>query len=105
MLLQNASVHHYAHTSIERSLGRGLLDHILLKPHAARSNPDRLIDVPTRLITPSEDVDEIDLLRHFFEARISPFPEHLRFVWIDWDDAIPVRLHVTRHAVACAAGV
>ena len=57
---RRAAVHDDAEARGARPLGRGLVDHAELEPHARRADRDRLVDVRAGRLGAAEDVDDLD---------------------------------------------
>src|SRR6202050_1967681 len=71
VVLQNAAAHHHEDARLARFLGGLLVDHILLHPDRRNFQLNRLIDSFFHELRPAENVDDVNLLRHLKQRRIS----------------------------------
>ena len=76
VFLQPAAIHHNHQTRIISTLRRRGINHTFLQPHGLRPDSDRLINSLSRFIRPSENIDQIDLLRHRSQIRIRFLSKH-----------------------------
>src|SRR5215204_1817022 len=85
MFLQPATIHHHEQSGVECALSSILINHTFLKPHCFCAYSNRFINRRSCLIRTAEDINQIDLLLHCKEIRISLLAKDFRFVRIHRD--------------------
>src|ERR1700683_1060870 len=102
MFLQDAAIHHHEDPRLAR-LFRGLLvDHFFLHPDRRNFQLNCLVNNFFHNLGPTENIYDVDLLRHLEQGPVSFLAQTLVDSRIHWNDAISLGLHIRRYAMAGA---
>src|SRR6266571_4270972 len=71
-----------------------------LHPNDLRTDSNCTLHHRRHFLGAPEHVHNVNLLRHIFQPRITPLPQHFRLVRVHRDDPVSRLLHIFRHAVA-----
>jgi hypothetical protein len=102
VLFEDAAVHHHKDSRLPRFLCRGLMFHFFLHPDARDAQLNRVVNDFRNELGTSEDVDDVNFLRDIEQRWVGLFAEGAVDAGIHGDNAITVKLHVRRDAIAWA---
>src|SRR5215470_3517878 len=102
MILKDTSVHHHPEPRPTGFLSCSSMHNAFLHPDSLGADLDRFFHDGQDGFRASENIDDVDVgrRRDLGELRVARLVENAGILWIDRNDTITVRLHVTRDNVA-----